>query len=79
MDDSLNLIPAMNETSEVELRDVSKLFGEITAVNSINIKINDGEFFSLLGPSGCGKTTTLRMIAGFEQPTVGEIFCTGRR
>jgi spermidine/putrescine transport system ATP-binding protein len=78
MDDSLNLIPAMNETSEVELRDVSKLFGEITAVNSINIKINDGEFFSLLGPSGCGKTTTLRMIAGFEQPTVGEIFLHGQ-
>jgi len=78
MDDSLNLIPAMNETSEVELRDVSKLFGEIPAVNSINIKINDGEFFSLLGPSGCGKTTTLRMIAGFEQPTVGEIFLHGQ-
>jgi len=68
----------MNETSEVELRGVSKLFGDVTAVDGINLTIADGEFFSLLGPSGCGKTTTLRMIAGFEQPTVGEIFLHGR-
>lgn len=56
---------------EVELRDVTKRFGEVTAVSRANIKIDNGEFFSLLGPSGCGKTTTLRMIAGFEQPTEG--------
>jgi spermidine/putrescine transport system ATP-binding protein len=68
----------MNEPFEVELHDVSKLFGEITAVDNINLQISDGEFFSLLGPSGCGKTTTLRMIAGFEQPTVGEIYLHGR-
>ncbi|MBL8046483.1 MAG: ATP-binding cassette domain-containing protein, partial [Anaerolineales bacterium] len=62
----------------VELRDVSKRFpgpsGEIvTAVNNITMQIKDGEFFSMLGPSGCGKTTSLRMIAGFELPTGGEI------
>lgn len=68
----------MSEPFEVELRDISKLFGDVTAVDNINIEIADGEFFSLLGPSGCGKTTTLRMIAGFEQPTVGEIFLHGR-
>ena len=68
----------MTEPLEVELRDVSKLFGDVTAVDNINLQIADGEFFSLLGPSGCGKTTTLRMIAGFEQPTVGEIFLHGR-
>ncbi len=68
----------MSEPFEVELRDVTKKFGEVTAVDDVNIQIADGEFFSLLGPSGCGKTTTLRMIAGFEQPTVGEIFLHGR-
>ena len=57
---------------------VSKLFGDFTAVNSIDLDIKDGEFFSLLGPSGCGKTTTLRMIAGFEQPTFGEIYIHGQ-
>jgi spermidine/putrescine transport system ATP-binding protein len=62
----------------VELRDVTKTFGEVTAVKNANIQIAGGEFFSLLGPSGCGKTTTLRMIAGFEQPTAGEIFLHGR-
>jgi spermidine/putrescine transport system ATP-binding protein len=68
----------MNEPFEVELHNVSKLFGEITAVDDVDLQISDGEFFSLLGPSGCGKTTTLRMIAGFEQPTVGEIYLHGR-
>jgi spermidine/putrescine transport system ATP-binding protein len=63
----------------VELRDVSKRFpgpsGEIvTAVNNVTMQIKDGEFFSMLGPSGCGKTTSLRMIAGFELPTDGEIY-----
>ncbi len=63
----------------VELRNVSKRFpgpsGEIvTAVNNITLQIKDGEFFSMLGPSGCGKTTSLRMIAGFELPTDGDVF-----
>jgi spermidine/putrescine transport system ATP-binding protein len=62
------------ESVAVELRDVVKSFGEVVAVERVSLRIRDGEFFSLLGPSGCGKTTTLRMIAGFEQPTQGEVF-----
>lgn len=63
----------------VELVKVSKAFQEphkknLLAVNNVNLQIADGEFFSILGPSGCGKTTTLRMIAGFELPTSGEIY-----
>jgi spermidine/putrescine transport system ATP-binding protein len=57
----------------VELRDVTKTFGEIKAVDRVSLTVERGEFFSLLGPSGCGKTTTLRLLAGFEQPTEGEI------
>jgi spermidine/putrescine transport system ATP-binding protein len=60
----------------IELRALTKVFEE-TAVDSIDLDIASGEFFSLLGPSGCGKTTTLRMIAGFEQPTSGEILLDG--
>ena len=66
----------MAETA-VELVDVTKRFGEVVAVNDVNLKIKDGEFFSLLGPSGCGKTTTLRMIAGLEMVTTGEILLRG--
>lgn len=63
----------------VELRDVTKIFpnpggGEVVAVDHLTMEINHGEFFSLLGPSGCGKTTSLRMIAGFEWPTSGEVY-----
>jgi spermidine/putrescine transport system ATP-binding protein len=61
----------------VEIIDVTKSFAEITAVKSVNLKIQAGEFFSLLGPSGCGKTTLLRMIAGFEEPTRGIIKVAG--
>jgi spermidine/putrescine transport system ATP-binding protein len=57
----------------VELTGVTKRFGEVTAVDEVNLEIGDGEFFSLLGPSGCGKTTTLRMIAGLEFPTEGSV------
>lgn len=67
----------MQEAIAVEIRDVVKRFGTVTAVNHVSLKIKDGEFFSLLGPSGCGKTTTLRLIAGFEMPTVGEIYIGG--
>jgi spermidine/putrescine transport system ATP-binding protein len=62
---------------EIELRKLIKQFDEVTAVDGIDLHIPPGEFFSLLGPSGCGKTTTLRMIAGFEQPTSGEILLDG--
>ncbi len=62
----------------VHLADVTKSFGDFTAVDRINLDVQDGEFFSLLGPSGCGKTTTLRMIGGFEVPTSGLIELHGQ-
>ncbi len=62
---------------QVEIRKLVKHFDEAIAVDAIDATINAGEFFSLLGPSGCGKTTTLRMIAGFERPTSGEILLDG--
>jgi len=61
----------------IELRNVSKHFGPVVAVDHVTLSIRDGEFFSLLGPSGCGKTTTLRLIAGFELPTEGEVHIGG--
>nr|AGC72680.1 putrescine transport ATP-binding protein PotA [uncultured bacterium A1Q1_fos_2286] len=61
----------------IRLDGVSKRFGDYVAVESANFDIGEGEFFSMLGPSGCGKTTTLRMIAGFEQPTGGRILLDG--
>ena len=64
-------------SGEIELSKLIKEFPELTAVDGIDLRIPGGEFFSLLGPSGCGKTTTLRMIAGFEQPTSGEILLDG--
>jgi spermidine/putrescine transport system ATP-binding protein len=57
----------------VGIRGVTKRFGDVVAVDAIDLEIADGEFFSLLGPSGCGKTTTLRMVAGLEFPTEGSI------
>lgn len=62
----------------VELKQVSKHFGSVVAVDRVSLAIEDGEFFSLLGPSGCGKTTTLRLIAGFELPTEGEVYIGGQ-
>ncbi len=66
-----------DQRPSVEIVDVTKRFGTVTAVDRMRLSIARGEFYSLLGPSGCGKTTTLRMIAGFEQPTEGEIFLDG--
>ncbi len=63
--------------AEIVIRNLRKEFGDFTAVQSSSFKIEDGEFFMLLGPSGCGKTTTLRMIAGLELPTSGEIYIDG--
>jgi spermidine/putrescine transport system ATP-binding protein len=62
---------------EVQLVDLVKRFGDVTAVAGINLDMPPGEFFSLLGPSGCGKTTTLRLIAGFERPDEGQILLDG--
>src|SRR2546427_8862385 len=62
---------------EVQLVDLVKRFGDFTAVAGVNLEMPPGEFFSLLGPSVCGKTTTLRMIAGFERPSEGQILLDG--
>lgn len=61
----------------VELRHVSKSFADHVVVDAVSLTVARGEFFSLLGPSGCGKSTTLRMIAGFERPTAGDILLNG--
>src|SRR5437867_11838303 len=63
---------------DLEFRNVTKLFGDVRAVDEATFQVRRGEFLSLLGPSGCGKTTSLRMIAAFERPTSGEIFLDGR-
>jgi spermidine/putrescine transport system ATP-binding protein len=63
--------------SGVVLENLSKRFGDVQALRELTLEIQDGEFFSLLGPSGCGKTTTLRLIAGFEEPTTGRILLGG--
>ncbi|SFB10703.1 iron(III) transport system ATP-binding protein [Lentibacillus halodurans] len=59
--------------STVNLSDITKQFGNVTAVKGLDLVINEGEFFTFLGPSGCGKTTTLRMIAGFYFPSIGKV------
>ncbi len=61
----------------IELRSVRKAFGDFVAVERADFAIREGEFFAMLGPSGCGKTTTLKMIAGFEQPTSGQVMLNG--
>src|SRR6478609_2357425 len=63
----------------IELRGITKKFGDVTAVNDVNFTVNEGELVGLLGPSGGGKTTVLRMIAGLEVPTEGDIFVRGER
>ena len=64
--------------ARVEIRGVSKSFGGVRAVNQVDLETAEGEFLVLLGPSGCGKTTLLRMIAGIEEPTAGDILIDGR-
>src|SRR5438132_1774215 len=63
----------------IELRNVTKEFGEVMAVDHVNFSVKEGELVGLLGPSGGGKTTVLRMIAGLEAPTEGDIFIRGER
>jgi spermidine/putrescine transport system ATP-binding protein len=65
------------ETPDIRFDGVSKWFGDVVAVDKIDISVARGAFFSFLGPSGCGKTTSLRLIAGFEQPTEGDVFIGG--
>jgi putative spermidine/putrescine transport system ATP-binding protein len=59
--------------AHIELRDISKRYGDVTAVSGLSLRVEQGEFLALLGPSGCGKTTTLQMLAGFIEPTSGDI------
>ena len=62
----------------VTLKNVVKRFGDFTAVHTLDLEIEAGEFIAIMGPSGCGKTTTLRMLAGLEQPTEGDIRIGGK-
>ena len=72
-------MPKNNESAFVEFREVSKTYdGSILSVQDFSLSVARGEFVTLLGPSGCGKTTCLKMLAGFEEPTGGEIFLNGR-
>jgi spermidine/putrescine transport system ATP-binding protein len=66
-----------NPKNVIELDHISKTYGDFVAVHDANFSIATGEFFAMLGPSGCGKTTTLKMIAGFEQPTAGRVMLDG--
>ena len=77
----LDLAMAGHGMSEADVRldKVRKSFGAVVAVNDVTLDIERGTIFSLLGPSGCGKTTTLRLIAGFEQPSAGEVYIRGQR
>jgi len=70
--------PDASDSPYIEIENVTKKFGEVTAVNDVSLGIQQGELFSLLGPSGCGKTTLLRMLAGLEQPTAGRIWIDGQ-
>ena len=63
----------------IELKNVTKKFGEVAAVDNVSFSVHEGELMALLGPSGGGKTTVLRMIAGLEMPTSGDVFIRGQR
>ena len=69
----------MSQQSILQLRGLTKNFGQLTAVNHIDLDVAEGEFFTIVGPSGCGKTTLLRMLAGMESPTSGDILLRGER
>jgi spermidine/putrescine transport system ATP-binding protein len=67
----------ISESPDIRFVGVSKWFGDVVAVDKIDLSVERGAFFSFLGPSGCGKTTSLRLIAGFDQPTEGDVFISG--
>ena len=71
------MTPATTTIPDIAFRSVSKRYGDVVAVNKVNLDLPKGAFVSFLGPSGCGKTTCLRMMAGFEQPSEGEVFIRG--
>ena len=77
-DSNVKTTSAIELEGSVVLEGVTKKFGGATAVDNISLHVRPGEFLSLLGPSGCGKTTTLRMLAGFEEPTSGNIRISGK-
>ncbi len=64
----------MSIKNYIKIKNLSKSFGDVQVLKNINLEVEEGEFFSLLGPSGCGKTTLLRILAGFEYPSEGEVF-----
>lgn len=66
-----------SEVADIEFRGITKRYGNVVAVDDISLSVERGSFFSFLGPSGCGKTTSLRLIAGFEQPTEGDVYIGG--
>jgi ABC-type Fe3+/spermidine/putrescine transport system ATPase subunit len=70
-------IPHNSDSPDIRFDRVSKRYGDVVAVDSVSLAVERGEFFSFLGPSGCGKTTSLRLIAGFEQPTQGDVHIGG--
>ncbi len=65
--------------STIEIRKITKIFGDFTAVKDADLSVSAGEVVCLLGPSGCGKTTTLRMIAGLERAAAGDVIIAGQR
>jgi spermidine/putrescine transport system ATP-binding protein len=79
MDSTTKPSPGPEDAPIAELRDASKQYGSVMAAAGLNLSIRRGEFLSFLGPSGCEKTTALRMLAGFERPTSGEILLDGQR
>ena len=70
--------PARGAIPDVELKKIYKMYGAATAVQGVDLEVQRGELFSILGPSGCGKTTLLRVVAGFEEPSAGDVLIQGQ-
>ena len=79
MSENIKFSPWLDSSQKpyIQIQNVTKRFGEFTAIDNLTLDISKNEFFSLLGPSGCGKTTLLRMLAGFEKITDGKILVDG--